>query len=420
VSVKFSLVYPTRHRPNFIKYALYFLERQKYKNFEVIVCDNYLDSSYSCEKECAESNIENIKYVRPTKPIGMVENWNLALQYATGDYICYFTDKMFLLPNTLQFASDCLSETPADIITWVYESYTPETYPDYFGAGKYTVDNMIESKRKKYARYDPFEELSKKGKADVARNEQDKAQYARGKICFGAYDAKLCEEIVKKTGKLFHNISPDYTSMILGLSFSKSVIEIACPGIVHVNTDLSNGGKIQVDDSAAFEFLSELENFDSVKSNLLVPDLYSSVNNLVAHDYSSLKRKFDLKFTFDSVNWLVYIAGDINSENRIWSSKDVGVSQIKLLENYIKDLSKKDKKRYLNKLNARLKQNGRIRYDKSPIKNLFKTILAKKFARSLLPRSLRQWRKEVLFSVSDIQQKNLQLESIEEILKYEP
>ena len=98
---RFSIVYPTRHRPEFIRQALRILERQRHGAFEVVVCDNFVDPALSCEQICRESSLANLRYVRPPRPLGMVENWNHALQFATGAYVSYLTDKMFVLPDAL-------------------------------------------------------------------------------------------------------------------------------------------------------------------------------------------------------------------------------------------------------------------------------------------------------------------------------
>src|SRR6266513_1056014 len=135
--MRFSLVYPTRHRPAFIQRALWFLEKQDYDDFEVIVSDNHIDPSLSCEAICKPSRIRQLTYVRPPSPMGMVEHWNYALQFASGEYICYFTDKMFLLPNTLAHASDCIDQLRPEIVNWTDDSYQSKKYPDYFGQGRY-------------------------------------------------------------------------------------------------------------------------------------------------------------------------------------------------------------------------------------------------------------------------------------------
>ena len=113
------------------------LRRETYRKFEVVICDNFVDPALSCERVCRESDIANLKYVRPPRPLGMVDNWNYALQFADGEYICYFTDKMFLLPSALTNANECVDQLNPDILTWGSNPYCPARYPDYFGEGNY-------------------------------------------------------------------------------------------------------------------------------------------------------------------------------------------------------------------------------------------------------------------------------------------
>lgn len=137
MSTRFSLIYPTRHRPAFIKYALRFLEKQHYDNFEVIISDNYVDPSLSCQNVCNNSVLPDLKYIHPPTPLGMVENWNYAYQFASGEYILYFTDKMFLLPDLLSRADVCVQNLRPDIISWVDNPYRPLKPPQYFDKGFY-------------------------------------------------------------------------------------------------------------------------------------------------------------------------------------------------------------------------------------------------------------------------------------------
>src|SRR4051812_29084241 len=139
MSPRFSLVYPTRHRPAFVRQALMILERQEYDSFEVIVSDNFVDATLTCEQVVRESSLGNVTYVRPPEPVGMVENWRYALQFATGDYVCYFTDKMFLLPGALRRVDRAIRDSAdPEIISWTSDSYDPDSYADYFGAGQYS------------------------------------------------------------------------------------------------------------------------------------------------------------------------------------------------------------------------------------------------------------------------------------------
>lgn len=352
--MKFSLVYPTRHRPKFIETALAFLERETYNDFEVIVSDNYTDPALSCEAYCRNSSLRNIKYVRPPSPLGMVANWNHALQYATGDYVCYFTDKMFLLPGTLSYAAAILQEHPAEILNWAGSSFSPLKYPDYFGLGVYVKGTSGIATAKYFEKFDPKGELRKKVFAAISRGEQDPSHYARGKICFGAYDRKLIARILDRTGQLFYNVSPDYTSMILGLSYANSAVEINQPGIVHINTDLSNGGQGAIRDEHALSFLTSLDHHDQLFEEMLVPNLYSCVHNVVAHDYIALQRKLDLDYELNRVNWLVYIAEDLDLPGRLWSSPQIELEHRRLLANFVAEqLNDMERQQYFSKLKSR-------------------------------------------------------------------
>jgi glycosyltransferase involved in cell wall biosynthesis len=339
MSRTFSIVYPTRHRPEFIRQALRIMETQRHGSFEVIVSDNFVDPALSSEQVCLESSVANLRYVRPPRPVGMVENWSHALQFATGDYVCYLTDKMFVLPDALGRIEQAINAAGGpEIVSWSSDAYNPESYAAYFGAGRYFTKSA-DGGLGRYRRFLAGEELDRRGRAEGARGEQSSADYARGKIVFGAYRNDLVGRIVDRYGAFFKDISPDYTSMILGLTEARDAIELAGSCVVSINTDISNGGRSDVDDTAALEYLNSLAGGAAqILANMLVPGLYASSHNVVAHDYLTLKKRFDLAFEFNAVNWLVYCQEDIYRPGRRWSSPSVEAAQKKLLRDYIGSL----------------------------------------------------------------------------------
>lgn len=335
--MKFSIVIPTRHRPEFLKYSLIAFRHQSYSDFEVIVCDNYTDESLSCKSVFDEVALAQAKYFRPSKPLGMVENWNYALSKATGDFVGFLTDKMLMLPNTLALTNKILQKRHFEIVNWVDDLYLPNAYEAYFGKGIYL---KTENGNSELSVYNPLSELSKKGAAIISRGEMSKTDYATGKILFGVYSRDLINRIVKKYGKVFHNIAPDYTSTVLGLSEAKSGCLVDFSGVLHINTNISNGGLSMVRDERALSFLKELEEFDSIMNELVVPRLYACQHNIVGHDYCHLRNKFDLNFDFNLGYWLTYIDEDFNVEGRIWSSSEVETAQKKLFDDYLKGVPK--------------------------------------------------------------------------------
>ena len=339
MSARFSLVYPTRHRPEFIRQALRMLETQRHPNFEMIVCDNYVDAALSCEQICRDSSLENLVYVRPAQPVGMVENWNHALQFATGDYVCYLTDKMFVLPDALGHIERAVDAAGGpEIVSWTSDAFNPTSFADYFGDGTYFVLSA-QARSRLYRPFSPPDELDRRGRAGVSRGEQSPSDYSRGKLVFGAYRRELLQRIVQRYGALFHNISPDYTSMVLGLTEARNAIELGVSCVVSINTDISNGMLSDTNDTAALEFLSSLAGgAESILANMLVPGLYVSLHNWVAHDYLTLQRAFNISFEFNLANWLVYCREDVYRPGRRWSDARVEAEQKGLLAAFVESL----------------------------------------------------------------------------------
>lgn len=336
---RFSLVYPTRHRPDFIRQALRILAQQRHDRFEVVVCDNYVDPALSCEQICRDSGLANLVYVRPPRPLGMVENWNHALQFSTGAYVSYLTDKMFVLPGALRRIERAIEAAGnPEIVSWISDAYNPDSYADYFGGGQY-VRMMSDARPGPYRGFDPAMELNRRGRGEVSRQEQSSSDYCRGKLVFGAYRRDLVERIEARYGALFHSINPDYTSMVLGLSLADTAVELAESCVVSVNTDISNGMLCDTSDAAAFAFLDSLTGgADAILPNMLVPGLYTSVSNFVAHDFVTLKRTFGLEFELSTPNWLVYCHEDIYRPGRDWSDPRVEAEQKQLLAAFVASL----------------------------------------------------------------------------------
>ncbi|MDQ2853391.1 MAG: hypothetical protein M3R32_00865, partial [Chloroflexota bacterium] len=106
--------------------------------------------------------------------------------------------------------------------------------------------------------------------------------------------------------------------------------------VVSVNTDISNGMLSDTNDAAALAFLNSLAGgAESILPNMLVPGLYVSLHNWVAHDFLTLKAAFELGFRFNTVNWLVYCSEDTYRPGRIWSDPRIEAEQKGLLAAYL-------------------------------------------------------------------------------------
>lgn len=383
---RFSLILPTRHRPEFVRKWLSCAKGHD-ADYEIIVSDNYVDEDLSAKTAFFDLMLPNAKYVTPPKPLGMVDNWNYALDYAKGEYVLFFTDKTFLLPNAICKLDRFLTQQPVEMVNWTSDGFSPFLDEKPFESGIYSDYN-----NKRIAQgtlYDPVAALHFKSIANTHRSAWSIEDYVRGKICFGAFHRSLISRIADKYDQIFYPISPDYTSMILGLSATNSAADTGFSGVVQVNVSNSNGGLGAINDLYAKKYLVEVGKFDDVIKKGLVDGLYSSQSANVAYDFINMKRKFNLPFPVNNMNWLLHAASDIYNPNRFWSDQSIKVTQIGCLERVIKKLNIEQRKKFyktkkltgnnLNKLKFYLKLQFKALAKKLIINLKFGRILLKIF-----------------------------------------
>lgn len=323
---QFSLVIPTRHRPEYVREALRYAAKQ-IGSFEVIVADNWIDPTQSAKKVFDEAGLVQATYVRPPEPLGMVENWNFALEHARGEYVLFFTDKNILLPGALTRLAAVIDQHPAELYNWTGDSFTPLNYGLPFGAGFYGKSRTASAPRVMEAR----SILELKASGMTPRERSSALEYALGKICFGAFRRSLIDRVIHRFGKLFFPISPDYTSMILGLHQTQNVVDVGWSGVLQINTLISNGLLCSTDDLAAESFLKSVGSYGDLQRHGVAPGLYTSVAANVAFDYVRLNGLFNLGLEIDPRYWLGQAWAEVSAPNRVWSSAAVRESQREIL-----------------------------------------------------------------------------------------
>lgn len=325
---RFSLVIPTRNRPDFVAHALTFISASTLSDFEVVICDNASDPRQSCRAAVLAKDHLRITYVRASGSLSMVDNWNLAMSYATGEYVAYFTDKMMLLPGTLAQAARVLDDTSAEIVTWPDNAWLPDTMGRYFDRGTYLKFGP-KSKEAGFSTFEGRRALTARLDGRVARTDMARIDYARGKICFGAYARLLIGRIVAATGALFHPLSPDYTSMTLALALAKGGVELMRPGVVHMQTDLSNGLLAERDDRHALNYYASVP--ERQTAGLYIPGLYCSTHNAVLTDYVTMLALLQQRCDIDPTPWLALFTEDLDRRDGHWSSPGVRDQQYEIL-----------------------------------------------------------------------------------------
>ncbi|WP_101319632.1 glycosyltransferase family 2 protein [Aeromonas sobria] len=234
----FSIVLPTRDRPELVSKVLKSLELQTFLDFEVIISDNGCNAF--CEHEISPFlKDERFKYKRPPYPMNMCDNWEFAIGSAQGKYITVFCDKFILRSDALNLMAGEISNSSPDVLTWQYEVFDVKQSKNEMLYG----DFHPLLKPGKAKKYNPALELERRFSFDFPLFcRLNKPIDSYGKIYSGIVRAEVLTQIKDRYGRIFHPMSPDFTSMISILNESKTCVDLNQTLMLVINMDgFSNG-----------------------------------------------------------------------------------------------------------------------------------------------------------------------------------
>jgi glycosyl transferase family 2 len=320
---RFSVVVPTRDRPDLIEFCLEGLAAQTLEDVEVVVCDNPAEKQ--ARKVFDRWARPGWRYVRPERPLAMHENFERACDEASGEYVAVVIDKTVLHPSALELASSALEHEATDIVTWWNEGYNPidearDLRKGLFLPAAATVEPTL---------YDPAAELARRF-SNASRRGLDPIHYVRGKIVFGAYSRTLLDRIRIETGRVFYPTSPDYTSMVPGCVLSRNALDLGRPLLVSYNSARSNGQQSALEPSHARRFIEAAG--PTIVDALPIAGLYASPHNIVAYDLVSSAARLPPGSTpeLNFVNLVRRVREDLGAVN--WRDEAERRAQYALLE----------------------------------------------------------------------------------------
>lgn len=130
-SPRYSIVVPTRHRPETLRHTLATVVSQAHDSFEVIVADNA--SGPETRRIVEDLACPRLTYVRSDTPLSMSANWERALAATRGEWITFIGDDDGLLPNALAECDDLLGRHRVHAI---HQHYGVYVWPCAAGTGE--------------------------------------------------------------------------------------------------------------------------------------------------------------------------------------------------------------------------------------------------------------------------------------------
>ena len=320
---RFSVVVPTRDRPDLLAFCLQSLAAQTFADVEVVIADN--PATAPARDVFDRLAKPGWHYTRPENPVAMHDNFERAVGAATGDYVAVVIDKTLLHPSALTVADRALRDQPADIVTWQNEGFAPVNEGRNLARGRFRPVTTPRAP----ALYEPSADLAVRF-ANATRRGSDREHYVRGKIVFGAYSRPLLERIHERAGRVFHPLAPDYTSMVPACVLAEGALDVGQPLLLSYYSVRSNGRRVAADPAQSRRFIEAAD--PALIEELPIPGLYTSVHNIVAYDLASSAARLPAGSTppLDMPNLVKRAREDLAEVG--WTDEAERVAQFKLLE----------------------------------------------------------------------------------------
>lgn len=110
--IKFSVTIPA-YKDRYLKETIDSVLAQTYQNYEVVIVNDA--SPYDLDSIVSQYDDPRIRYFKNEKNCGakdVVDNWNICLSHATGDYLICMGDDDNLTPRCLQDFADLIEKYP--------------------------------------------------------------------------------------------------------------------------------------------------------------------------------------------------------------------------------------------------------------------------------------------------------------------
>jgi glycosyltransferase involved in cell wall biosynthesis len=212
---KVSIIIPTLNRVHLLKYAIKSAIAQDYKDLEIVVCDDFSDDN---TKETVESfKLKNIVYIKTPKRLNMADSFEFALSKASGEYLTFPTDAIYLLPDCISYAMEKLEENGVKLAmskncVYCYSDWMEKVRRNTLQIPSFTFKTyLIDSKSVLKKFYDNIRESV--------------VPKSINSLCHRS----VIEKAVGKQGRFFSQPVPDHTSAVSMLANTDKFIFIDKP-----------------------------------------------------------------------------------------------------------------------------------------------------------------------------------------------
>jgi glycosyltransferase involved in cell wall biosynthesis len=228
----FSILVPTRQRPDTLGPTLATLVEQPGDDYEIVVADNFGDAEVALVIEAAQKVNPRVRHTRSERVLPMTVNWERGLAACTGKYVTVLGDDDGFLPSTLKQVRNLITLSGAQVINWAPHTYWwPDTIAFWHANRLYAnvSVNGLEWRDSAAVLSDFF---------------RDRASFGYLPMIYTAFvDREIIESVINKYGRYFTppDIAPDVSSGVINLMHSDRYLQCHRPLTIRGNSRGSVG-----------------------------------------------------------------------------------------------------------------------------------------------------------------------------------
>lgn len=324
-----SVVIPTKERCETLKYVLETALNQSSDDYEIVVGDNF---SQDDTKLVVESFADpKLKYFNTGRRLAMCDNWEYALNHASGQYIIFIGDDDGLMPNAVAKLRTFIYGWPSQVYYWRAHGYI---WP--IDGEKPKVWQISQPK--------PPHQLDLRRLAKFSINWGGSRLYRLPMVYHSAVAKSILDGIRRRTGRVFHSKVPDVFTGLAIPAFTDSAVSVGealsvngWSGKSHSGSRLSKDGatiqKVYVEeyqDSRMHPSLYPGREFDFLNTTqdaiLTAMDLFPDYYKDVEFNYAAMWALQNKLTGFNKTLWILKQRKKINTYHKMSAARFVAYS----------------------------------------------------------------------------------------------
>ena len=288
----FSVVIPTKNRPNYLEQSIKSALLQDFDDFEVIVSDNFNEQPTQDVIKKYEDH-PKFKSFRTDSELNMINHWEFATKKANGKYILLLADRKIITQGGLRKLAKVVQKYP-EINAFSYATKVYDDLKNEMGwatdIGNTTVYKTIDLvNRFLNYNYHTIESLD----------------FRYPKTLNGVYKNSFADQVRAKFGRYFNNlgvITPDYSSFFINMALNEEVVYVGETIVFTQGEHTSNGRNFG---KGAFEsYMNSLGLQNPYKS---VPIKAPYIYNLLVIDFLTISALAGGTLSKAEINWNNYL-----------------------------------------------------------------------------------------------------------------